>query len=327
VSATISDRPTWARLPEQARNAQTYRRGDPGLRTSTGPDRRRILLSTAIAVMVLVVIGSTWWVTLGRYTDAPTLVNMTKDQAELYAKEHNFELFYGAGAYSESLPKDTVVNQNPGPQEKIVKGGTITLTLSLGKERFEVPDLTGVELAAAKTELAQANLKYKEGAGQYSDTVPEGAVLSTNPAKGTELKRGDTVTVVTSKGRAPISVPDLVGKNINDARNQLQTLGLTAVERYKDSNEPADTVIAQTPKPGTGAANDAEVTLDVSKGPPQVTVPDLTNQQCQQAVAALQQQGLQPQVTGFNQNGFVRGQNPPGNTPVAPGSQVVIQCF
>lgn len=327
VSATIADRPNWARLPEQARNAQTYRRGDPGLRSSTGPDRRRILLSTAIAVMVLVVIGSTWWVTLGRYTDAPTLVNMTKDQAELYAKEHHFELFYGDGAYSESLPKDTVVSQNPGPQEKIVKGGTITLSLSLGKERFEVPDLTGVELAAAKTELAQANLKYKEGAGQYSDTVPEGAVLSTNPAKGTELKRGDTVTVVTSKGRAPISVPDLVGKNINDARNQLQTLGLTAVERYKDSNEPADTVIAQSPKSGTGATNDAEVTLDVSKGPPQVTVPDLTNQQCQQAVAALQQQGLQPQVTGFNQNGFVRGQNPPGNTPVAPGSQVVIQCF
>ena len=47
--------------------------------------------------MVLVVIGSTWWVTMGRYTDAPTLVNMTKAQAELYAKQHHFELFYAAG--------------------------------------------------------------------------------------------------------------------------------------------------------------------------------------------------------------------------------------
>jgi serine/threonine-protein kinase len=323
----VTDRPSWARLPEQARNAQTYRRGDPDLRPAGGTDRRRVLLSVAVAVMVLVVLGSTWWVTLGRYTEAPPMVNMTKQQAELYARQHNWELFYADGAYSESVPKDTVVSQKPAPQERIVKGGTITLTLSLGQERFEVPDLAGLELAAAKTELAQANLKYKDGAGQYSDTVPEGAVLSTNPAKGTELKRGDTVTVVVSKGKAPIQVPNLVGSNVNDARNQLQQLGLTAVERYKDSDQPTDTVIAQTPKPASGVANDAEVTLDVSKGPPQVTVPDLTNQQCQQAQQALQQMGLAVQVVGFNPNGFVRGQNPPGNTPVAPGSQVVLQCF
>ncbi|HEX5205417.1 Stk1 family PASTA domain-containing Ser/Thr kinase [Paractinoplanes rhizophilus] len=327
VSAAVADRPSWARLPEQSRNAQTYRRGDPELRSSTGPDRRRILLSAAVAVMVLVVIGSTWWVTLGRYTDAPSMVNMTKDQAELYARQHNFELFYADGAYSENVPKDTVVSQSPAAQEKIVKGGTITLTLSLGKERFEVPDLTGLELAAAKTELAQANLKYKEGTGQYSDTVPEGAVLSTNPAKGTELKRGDTVTVVTSKGRAPISVPNLVGKNVNVARNELQQLGLTAVERYKDSDKPADEVIAQSPKAGTGAANDAEVTLDVSKGPPLITIPDVNNQQCQQAQGTLQQQGLQVQITGFNPQGFVRGMNPPANTQVPPQSQVILQCF
>jgi len=323
----VTDRPSWARLPEQSRNTQTYRRGDPGLRPSGGIDRRRIFLSAAIAVMVLVVIGSTWWVTLGRYTDTPTLVNMTNDQAVLYARQHNFELITADGQYSETIPKDTVVSQKPGPRERIVSGGTITITLSLGQERFPVPDLTGVEVAAAKTELAQAKLQYKEGPGQYSDTVPEGSVISTSPGKGEELKRGDTVTVVVSKGRAPIQVPNLVGSNVNDARNQLQSLGLTAVERYKDSDQPKDQVIAQTPKAGSGAANDAEITLDVSKGPPQVTVPDVGNQQCQQAQQALQQLGLQVQIAGFNPNGFVRGQNPPGNTPVQPNSQVVLQCF
>ncbi|WP_433302565.1 Stk1 family PASTA domain-containing Ser/Thr kinase [Actinoplanes sp. CA-030573] len=324
---SVSDRPSWARLPEQSRPAaQTYRRGEPGLRPSGGPDRRRILISAAVAVMVLVVIGSTWWVTLGRYTEAPAMVNMTKDQAVLYARQHNFELFFGDGAYSENVPKDTVLTQSPGANERIVKGGTITLSLSLGKERFPVPDLAGLELAAAKSELTEANLKYKDGAGQYSDTVPEGAVISTNPAKGTELKRGDTVTVVVSKGRAPIQVPNLVGTNINDARAQLQGLGLEAVERYKDSDAPADQVISQSPKPGTGAANDDEITLDVSKGPPLVTVPDLTNQPCPQAQASLQQQGLQVQIQG-NGNAFVHQQNPPPNTQVQPGSQVVLLCF
>ena len=330
---TITDRPggnrppSWARLPEQSRaSSQTYRRGDSSVRRAGGVDRRRVLLSAAVALMVLVVIGSTWWVTLGRYTDAPSLVNMTKEQADLYARQNNFELLYGDGAYSESVPKDTVVSQDPTPQGKVVKGGTITVVLSLGAERFPVPDLAGIELTAAQGDLQQNGLKVKQGAGQYSDTIPAGAVISSNPAAGTQLKRGDTVTVVVSKGRAPIQVPDLVGKNINDARGALQVLGLTAVERYKDSDQPADTVIAQTPKASTGAAPDDEVTLDVSKGPPLVTVPDVNNQQCQQAQVALQQANLRVRVQGFDQNGFVRGMNPGANTPVPPQTEVTLFC-
>ncbi|GAA2627803.1 Stk1 family PASTA domain-containing Ser/Thr kinase [Paractinoplanes durhamensis] len=327
MMSAVTDRPSWAKLPEQARAAQTYRRGDA--RLSGGPrfDRRRILLSSAVALMVLVVLGSTWYVTLGRYTEAPSMINMTKVQAELYARQNNFEIFYGDGAYNETVPKDSVISQDPAPKGRIVNGGRLNLVLSLGPERFQVPDLNGIELAAAKAELEQNGLKVKQGTAQYDDIVPEGSVLSTDPAKGTELKRGDTVTLVVSKGRAPISVPDLVGKNINDARNQLQGLGLTAVERYKDSDQPADTVIAQTPKSGSGAAKDAEVTLDVSKGPPLVTVPDLNNQACQQAQATLQGMNLRVRVEGFNQNGFVRQQNPGANTQVAPQTEVVIACF
>ncbi|HEX9998911.1 MAG TPA: protein kinase, partial [Actinoplanes sp.] len=73
VVPTVTDRPPWARLPEQAgRGPQAYGRG--ATRTaaqSVLADRRRLLLAAAVAVMVLVVIGSTWWVTLGRYTEAP----------------------------------------------------------------------------------------------------------------------------------------------------------------------------------------------------------------------------------------------------------------
>jgi beta-lactam-binding protein with PASTA domain len=328
VVPRVTDRPRWARLPEQGRNTQTYRRGDihDGLPEGDS-ERRRILITAALVMMVLVVIGSTWWVTLGRYTDAPGMVNMSKDQAVLYAQQHHFELFYGHGSYSETVPKDTVVSQDPPVGGRVVRGGTITLTLSLGKERFAVPDLVGLELSAARGDLEQGNLKLKEGKPQYSDTVAEGAVISTDPEKGTELKRGDTVTVVVSQGRAPIAVPNVVGQNINEARSALQQLGLTVVERYKDSDQSADQVIAQTPKAGAGATNDSEVTLDVSKGPALITVPDLTNQQCQTAKATLEGMNLRVRLDGFNQNGFVRNQNPGANTPVPPQTEVVLQCF
>jgi beta-lactam-binding protein with PASTA domain len=327
-AVTTADRPSWARLPEQATRVQ------PGATTfsSTGRapgariDRRRVLLMSAVAVMVLVVVGSAWWVTMGRYTDAPALVNMTKAQAEQYAQQHHFEVFYADGAYSDTVPKDTVVAQKPQANEKIVKGGTLTITLSLGPELFPVPDVVGHELAAAQGELDSANLKVKQGSKQYSDTVPEGSVISTDPKAGTQLKKGDTVTVVVSQGKAPIEVPNVVGQNINAVRATLQGLGLTVNERYKDSNQPADQVIAQTPTAGNGLGQDGTVTLDVSKGPPTVAVPDVTNQPCQQAQQTLQQQGLQAQLN-VNPNGFVRQMNPAPGTQV-PGQTVVqLTCF
>jgi eukaryotic-like serine/threonine-protein kinase len=331
----VGARPPWARLPEQgARAAQPGAYGRPtggtvtraGTRASAGPDRRRILLIAAVVVMVLVVLGSTWWVTIGRYTEAPALVNMTKAQAELYVGQNHFELFYGDPVYSDTVPKDSVVSQDPPATEKLVKGGTITVNLSRGPESFAVPDLVGAELSSAKADLQQANLVFKQGASVYSDTTPEGAVISTDPKANTQLKRGATVTVVVSKGRAPISVPDLSGKNINEVRATLQGLGLTALERYKDSDQPADTVIGQSPPPGTGVAKDDKVTLDVSKGPPLVTVPDLTNQPCQQAQGTLQGLKLQVQIQ-VNPNAFVRVMNPGPNTQVPEQTVVTLQCF
>ena len=329
----VSDRPTWARLPEQ-QGPQPGAYGRPlggtitraGARAGTGPDRRRILLIAAVVVMVLVVLGSTWWVTLGRYTESPALVNMTKAQAELYVGQNHFELFYGDPVFSDTVPKDSVVSQDPPATKKIVKGGTITVSLSRGPQSFAVPDLVGAELSAAKADLAQATLVFKQGTSVYSDTFTEGAVISTDPKAGTPLKRGAVVTVVVSKGRAPISVPDLTNQNINAVRATLQGLGLTALERYKDSDQPADTVIGQSPPPGTGVAKDDKVTLDVSKGPPLVTIPDLTNQPCAQAQATLQGLGLQAQLQ-VNPNAFVRLMNPGPNTQVPPQTVVTLQCF
>jgi beta-lactam-binding protein with PASTA domain len=331
VNATsVEQRPSWARLPEQAprpprRAGSTFT--STGKPPGGGLDRRRVLLMSAVAVMVLVVIGSTWWVTMGRYTDAPNLVNMTRAQAELYAKQHHFEVFYATPAYSETAPKDAVIDQKPKADDKIVKGGTLTLTLSLGPEQFPVPDdLVGHELSAVQGELDTLGLKLKQGKGQYSDTVPEGSIVSTDPKAGTQLKRGDTVTVVVSQGKAPIQVPDLTGKNINDARSQLQTLGLDVDEKYVDSDQPADQVISQSPKAGTGASQNDTITLNVSKGPPQVAVPDVQNQPCQQAQQALQQAGLAPQVAG-NPNAFAHGTNPPAGTQVPGQTQVQLLCF
>lgn len=329
-------RPTWARLPEQGVRTRGQRRagGPPPASAGTvvgaaGVDRRRVLIIAAIAVMVLTVIGSTWWVTLGRYTDAPQLVNSTRAQAEQAAAQEGFELRIGDGAFSETVDKDVVLSQDPPPAKRIIKGGIITVSLSLGPERYPVPDVVGLEASAARGDIEATKLKFKQGTGKYSDSVPQGVVISTDPKAATELKPGETVTVVVSKGRAPISVPDFKGRNINEARSEAQRLGLIVVEQYKDNDQPTDTIIDQSPKPGTGAEKDDEIKLVVSKGPPVVTVivPDLANQPCQQALQALPGQNLRGRLGDrSNPNGVVRFQNPPAGTPVQSQTEVVLLC-
>jgi beta-lactam-binding protein with PASTA domain/tRNA A-37 threonylcarbamoyl transferase component Bud32 len=327
---TAVDRPAWARLPQQATQTQ-IQRTLPGTRWQRlahmlgAGDRRRALLLLAVALMVITVLGSTWYVTLGRYTESPQLVNMTKTQAEQRAARDGFKLIYVDGQYSETVARDTVLSQKPRAGERVVKDGTIELSLSLGPERYPVPDVTGMELAAARGQLEATKLKLKEGTAEYSDTVPEGVVISTKPKADTSLKPGSVVTVVVSKGRAPITVPQLTGRNINEVRAQLQQLGVTAVEQYKDSDQPADIVIDQSPKPGAGVGKDAEIKLVVSKGPPLIALPDLTNQPCQQAAQTLQGMNLRVRVD-FNPNGIVRSQQPVPTTQVPPQTEVAIQC-
>ncbi|MFC4064172.1 Stk1 family PASTA domain-containing Ser/Thr kinase [Actinoplanes subglobosus] len=323
-----SHRPAWARLPEQGGRTAPHRRSAAPAGGLSGffEDRRRVVLTSLIAVMALVVLGSTWWVTLGRYTEAPQLLTMSQEQATEYAKQQGFQIILGDGEYSETVPKGSVFKQDPGPGDKIVKGGNITVILSLGPEVHPVPELEGQELAFAKAQLDALKLKVKQGKGQYSDTAPEGVVLSTDPKAGTELKPGETVTLVLSKGKAPITIPDLVGLNINEARRQLNEKGLQVAEQSVESDKPADEVISQTPKAGTGVEKNAQVTLTFSKGPAQIVLQDVTNQPCQQAAAALQAQGVQVQMNG-DANATARQMNPGPGTPVAPQSVVQLVCF
>ena len=320
-------RPGWARLPGQPSRGPGRRRvGAGGLEETPADNRMRIVALVAAALAVLVVAFGGWWLGVGRYTDAPQLVNMPKAQAEAAAAREGVRVAYADAQYSETAPVDTVISQDPAAEERVLDGGTVTLVLSLGPEVHAVPDLAGVELAAAKAQLEAEKLVYKKGEERYSDVVAKGSVISVDPKEGTELKAGDTVTVVLSKGRAPITVPRFIDLNINDARNQAQQLGLSVAEVYKDSDKPAGTIIAQSLKEGSSAEKNAEVKLDVSKGPPQLIMPRVIDVPCQQAKGQLEGMGLRVRVD-FNQDATVRSQQPGENTPVAPQSEVAIQCW
>ena len=245
-----------------------------------------------MVVLGLVAALGGWWFGVGRYTDAPQLVSLSKAEAQAQADRGGLLLTYAEPRYDEKAPKDSVLAQNPASAAKIVKGGTITLTLSLGPERFPVPDVIGKEFELAEADLVNAKLVVAKGTARYDDSLPAGVVVDSSPKVGTEVKPGAKVTVILSRGRAPITVPNLVGKSLNDARTALAQLGLVLVETYKDSDKPRDEILGQSPADGAGVEKGTQVKLDVSKGPPLVAVPRVIDLPCQQAKQALEGQGF-----------------------------------
>ncbi|WP_213456418.1 Stk1 family PASTA domain-containing Ser/Thr kinase [Rhizomonospora bruguierae] len=340
-------RPSWSRLPEQPQSnvyrTYPYEDGRPRIMPSppaggfgaravalwermVGTPRGRTVTAAAIVVVALLLAVGGYWFAIGRYTTAPQLTTMSRADAVAKAERAGLAVKFGDPRYDEQVPKDVVLTQEPGAGSRILKGATVTLILSLGPERFPTPDVVGKEWAVAQAELQDRKLVVKRGPDKYSDDIPAGYVLATDPKAGTETKPDAQIVVTVSKGKAPISVPNVIGKDVNEARAELQGLGLVVVEQQVDSDKPAGQVIAQSPTNGAGVEKGAEVRLQVSKGPPLTVVPQVTGQPCQQAKQTLEGMQLQVNVSG-NPDGTVLFQDPGPDSQVPQGSQVTIGCL
>jgi serine/threonine-protein kinase len=334
TQAIPTTRPSWARLPghpEPARPAGRRRAAPAGglsswYRKLTSTPRGRQGVAAAIVVLGLLVAVGGWWFGIGRYTEAPSLMGLTKAQAAALATKNGFTVAYDQGRYDEKIAKDTVVGQRPGGGQRVVRGGTITLTLCLGPERYTISDENGRPYDDAAAQLVSMKLVPKR-VDVYDDTMPKGNVIATDPPKGTVVLPGTEVVVKVSKGKAPITVPNVVGQDLAAAQQQLQGLGLSVAVQQQQSDKPANLVLSQDPPDGSGVEKGARVILTVSSGPPLVTVPDLVNKgySFDQANQLLQQAGLvgvkaSPDFPGFQ----VRQQSPPAGTQVPKGAQVQL---
>ncbi len=163
-------------------------------------------------------------------------------------------------------------------------------------DTVKVPDLRGKTEEQAKTELNKLGLGIKvENERQPSNQYDEGEVMSQDPAPGEEAKLHDTITVVLSSGEEAktTKVPDVVGRDESDAEEMIQDAKLTVVHEtaYSDDVEQGK-VISSDPVAGTEVDEGTEVTIVVSKGAEQATVPDIRNKTASAAESALADAGL-----------------------------------
>ena len=162
----------------------------------------------------------------------------------------------------------------------------------------------------------------------FSKEDPD-TVVAQSPVGGKIVTQGSIVHINVSKGLQPIGVPNVIGQLYDSAAGQLQGEGFAVARRDVDSSQPKDTVIDQQPKSGDSGSRGSTVTLYVSKGPKEATVPDVTSQDEASAQQTLEQSGFTVDVqeqdtTDPNQDGIVLDQDPVGGTKAKPGTTVTI---
>lgn len=171
--------------------------------------------------------------------------------------------------------------------------------LSGSGDTVKIPNVIGMTEEKAATELEKEGLEYTLGTPVLSDEYEEGEVVSTNPDVGREVKEGYTVELILSRGSntETVSVPNVVGRSLSDARSRLQDYDLTVGEiTYDDDSEEAEgTVLSQDPESGMEVDTGSSVNLVVSSGEGAVTmveVPDLRGRTQDSAESRLEGRGL-----------------------------------
>ncbi|GAA1369684.1 Stk1 family PASTA domain-containing Ser/Thr kinase [Catellatospora chokoriensis] len=320
-TATVSASPV-AGLLEQAKQQYTRLMGDP---------RGRMALTAGAVVLALLVLTGGYYVAFGRYDTTPQLLNLPREQAEATLRGAGLQFVYAKPLFREDVPKDVVLAQDPAAGEDVVSGGTVTLTLSAGAERYVVPDVSGKPWDQAVADLQADPLKLNpvKAPEKYSDLVPKGSVLETVPKAGDEVEVGTEIQVILSKGRAPVTVPSVEGKPLGEARSILEGLGLRVEVEQVDSDKPFDTVVKQDPVLGTGVERNTVVKLQVSKNADGTVMPEVGNWGCADAENHLTAMGLRVDVRGVrgDKNQYrVERQFPNAGSKLQPGQRVVLRC-
>jgi eukaryotic-like serine/threonine-protein kinase len=226
-----------------------------------------------------------------------------------------------------AFPETYVFQQTPRPGDKTPKNNFVTIYVSLGPPKTEVPNVVGESLDKALADLQDAKLKGK--ATQTESDKPQGQVIAQSPTAGASVKQGETVKLKVSKGPKPIAVPNVVGSTFESANSTLLGMGFGVKREVVTSDAPKDTVVDTSPGVGTLQPPGTLITVMVSKGPTTSTVPDVTTLSQSDAQATLKASGFgvkivsQP-VTDQSQDGIVQTQDPPGGSQQAPGTTVTI---
>jgi serine/threonine-protein kinase len=162
---------------------------------------------------------------------------------------------------SESVAEGLAIRSVPGAGEVVERGETVKVFISSGPEQVQVPDVTGLSRESAEARIGDAGLV--PDVQEQESEEPEGDVVAQDPAGGTQVERGATVTLTVSTGIETVDVSNVLGLSAGDAAGQLRADGLQPVQDEREVTDSAQDgkVVDQRPAPGTEVERGRQVVI------------------------------------------------------------------
>ncbi len=160
--------------------------------------------------------------------------------------------------------------------------------------KIVVPSLAGLTVNEAKKDLSELGLTLRIGSEEFSEDIPEGRIIKSEPAGGGRVSENGEVVVFTSKGKERILVPSLLGLNSEDAQKLIEKNNLFVGEISEEfSSDFAKGLIVRTiPASGDRVKRDTQVSIVISKGVESVAIADYRGKSGEQALNELVEAGF-----------------------------------
>lgn len=195
-----------------------------------------IPILTGVSVTFIIVVGIIAYWLLSQFVFGnnakqfvvKNYVGMTYNEVQNdpdFAKDYKIEFKY---EYSNEHAQGIIYHQDPAPDKKIKKGDTVTLYVSRGNKIVKIDDVSGMTEAKAISILENTNGFKCSVVTEESETVEKGHVIRTDPPIGSELEQGSAITIFVSSGvpKIPVTVPNVVGLSVADAKKDLEKVGI-----------------------------------------------------------------------------------------------------
>ncbi|MFM2128096.1 MAG: hypothetical protein RIQ86_609 [Actinomycetota bacterium] len=289
---------------------------------------KRKFRKVALILAVAVGIGG-WWSLIGpgaRVT-VPSLVGGTMSDAENLLKPIGLTSEVSKEEFSEDLQKGIIISTSPAGGDKVKEGAVVLITLSKGPERYSIPMVAQLTVEDAIKVLSSIPIAEPVVQQIFSEKIPKGYVISSEPVMGTKVKRGAGIKLVVSKGIEQIPLINFVNKSGEEALNTLTTAGFKVTPKYEFSETvPAGAVISQNPSEVKSYPKGSALSLVISKGSAYVFIPNVYSLSEAKAKSVLTALDLQVTIKRMGTKAVkqVTAISPKVGSKVLRGSKVTI---
>ncbi|WP_049656874.1 Stk1 family PASTA domain-containing Ser/Thr kinase [Kitasatospora sp. MY 5-36] len=318
-----------------------YGRG--GGRRGEDPPKKSNTSWIVLAVAAVLVLVGTFFVAQAMFADkgtketakvtAPNLVGKTLAEAKTAAAAAGAKLVVTEGdkiaCPDTNIKKDQVCTQTPPSGTQVAETSTITVQVSSGPAKAQVPGVVGKPKDQATKALADLGFTNVTTEYKDDDTAAQDTVTAQDPAPNAAVDPSAPIKLTVSQGKAKVTVPNVAGAQKEDAQATLQGLGFQVdVSKTAPAPDPSkvNTVASQSIPANTKAPANSKISLTIFKAQDKPQVPPLANVKLGAAADQLKALGLTYVVVSGppDPNATILQSNPPAGTQVDPNTQIQL---